>query len=426
MVHDVEPSSVLSDLTADTEGGAIAPRAFENRESAPAHTPSAAARASIAIAFGALLLAPYLGSLVRWHGLPPRFVFPPIQGLPKAPFDPLVFGALALVALAATVFVAAPRLFGFGPPSDQVRPATRSRLAPWFWPGLAVMALGWSLMWLQPASLTPAVRLAFTPQWWGFILVLDAIVHARSGGRSLVATRPKTLLALALVSSGAWYLYEYLNLFLLENWYYPIRDAWPRAAYVVAYSAAYTTVTPAVVEWYLLLSTFPRFVGRFARGPKLRGGRSLAAGAIALGLVLTALSTIWPSQLFFVIWFGPDLVLTGTLALLAIWTPLTPLARGDWSKVILPAVASMLNGFVWECWNYFSPPTNPHFWKYEVPYVDVAHLFEMPALGFFGYAPFGVSVWITWIAIAAIFGLDRRIEPFAETTEAEAVERARA
>ncbi|MGZ3454247.1 MAG: hypothetical protein ACXVEF_31870 [Polyangiales bacterium] len=380
-------------------------------ERADAQTVSVGKRAAIALALVALLIAPAVGSLVRWKGLPPNFVFPPVQGLQKAPFNVPVFIALALVALAATVLVAVPRLFGFA--RSDVAPVAapvKGRLAPWFWPSLALMVAGWVLMWSQPASLAGLARCAFTPQWWGFILVLDAIVYKRTGGRSLAATRPRTLLALAIVSCGAWYLYEYLNLFLLETWYYPIREPWKHSTYVVAYTLAYSTVTPAVIEWYLLLKTFRGFAGRFERGPAVPGRRAFSWIAIAAGLVLTAVSTIWPNQLFFIIWFGPDLVIAGTLALLGIWSPLAPLARGDWSRVILPAVAAMINGVVWEGWNYFSSPLNPHFWKYDVPYVDCAHIFEMPALGFYGYAPFGVSVWLTWIAFAALLGLRRPIE----------------
>lgn len=390
--------------------GAYEPPSEVPGEARPAGASVAASkRAAIALAIALLLAAPLLGSFARWGGLPPHFVFPPEQGLAKAPFNVPLFVLFAAVAGGLVALVAVPRLFGFAPalPDSTAR---RGKLAPWFWPALAILLFGWFLMWEQPSALASLVPFAFTPQWWGFILVLDAIVYARSNGRSLLATRPRTFLALALVSCAAWYLYEYLNLFLLENWYYPVRSTWSKAGYVVAYSAAYTTVTPAVIEWYLLLKTFPRIATRFARGPKIAGAKKASLFAIALGLVLTALSSIWPSPLFFVIWFGPDLVLAGVLGLLAIWTPLTPLARGDFTRVVLPAVAAMINGVFWEGWNYFSQPSNPHFWKYDVPYVGVFHVFEMPLLGFFGYAPFGVSVWLTWIAFATVAGIDPALE----------------
>ncbi|MGZ6092425.1 MAG: hypothetical protein ACXWUG_10420, partial [Polyangiales bacterium] len=69
-------------------------------ERADAQTVSVGKRAAIALALVALLIAPAVGSLVRWKGLPPNFVFPPVQGLQKAPFNVPVFIALALVALA--------------------------------------------------------------------------------------------------------------------------------------------------------------------------------------------------------------------------------------------------------------------------------------------------------------------------------------
>ena len=360
---------------------------------------------------GLLLIAPVLGARVRWGGLPPGFVFPAERGLPKAPFTPGVFALLCLFPVLLTALVVAPRLFGFRAAAQELGSAARARLPPWFWGGASVMLACLYAMWAQPASLGSLVRYAFSPQWWGFILALDGVVYARTGGRSLLATRPRTMLALAVTSCFAWYPYEYLNAFLLEQWYYPVRGAWPHAGYVLAYSVAYTTISPAVIEWYLLFRSFPSLARRFTDGPRVASRSWLPGASVVAGLLLTFSAAIWQNQLFFAIWVGPDLVVAGALALAGVWTPFTPTARGDWSRVVLPAVACMANGVIWEMWNHFSLPSNPHYWAYDVPYADVARVFGMPLIGFFGYAPFGVSVWLTWIFFATVLGVDPAVEP---------------
>lgn len=82
-------------------------------------------------------------------------------------------------------------------------------------------------------------------------------------------------------------------------------------------------------------------------------------------------------------------------------------------------MASLINGLFWEFWNHGSnyfvqqPVTNPNFWVYNIPYVDVIHLFsEMPLLGYFGYIPFGVLVWQVFIWSGKLFGFNTDLKIF--------------
>ena len=112
-------------------------------------------------------------------------------------------------------------------------------------------------------------------------------------------------------------------------------------------------------------------------------------------------------------WIGTLAVFADTLIRLGIPTPFSDMAQGNWSPAILMALASMFNGFVWELWKWGSthpdplPITNPNYWQYDVPYVDIIHLFaEMPLLGYFGYLPFGLLVWVMFIWAGRVFGFD--------------------
>ena len=47
-------------------------------------------------------------------------------------------------------------------------------------------------------------------------------------------------------------------------------------------------------------------------------------------------------------------------------------------------------GFLWEMWNQWSYPK----WVYHVPGVGFAKVFEMPILGYLGYLPFSLEVYL--------------------------------
>ena len=79
-------------------------------------------------------------------------------------------------------------------------------------------------------------------------------------------------------------------------------------------------------------------------------------------------------------------------------------------------LAGLFNGLFWELWNWGSahpanPVTNPNLWAYHVPWVDAFHIGEMPILGFAGYLPFGVEVWVIFACVADLFGFSSRLLP---------------
>lgn len=350
--------------------------------------------------------------------LPPKFgVFPPvfIPGVPG--FSLPIFIVLVCIELFIAIFLLFPRLFGFKRVARPA-PAPRAAFPLWFWIGGVVMLFFWWLMWARVTPFGSLVYFAFTPLWWGFILVLDGLVYRRNAGNSLLSSRPRTVLVLAIVSVVAWTYFEYFNYFVRSNWYYPYSHYITRlshATIVALFLAAYSTVWPVVLEAYTLLRTFPALRVRYSQGPRvaLPGNLLLAAG-----LALLVLMVFLPYPLFWVVWIGPLLVLAGTLIRKGVWTPFTSLAEGDWGPLLLSALGSLLIAIFWEGWNYGSahphylPLTNPNFWKYAVPYVNVIHLFsEMPLLGFAGYLPFGITVWLVFIWAGKAFNFDTRLEP---------------
>jgi hypothetical protein len=367
------------------------------------------------------LAPPALGAYLRWGGWPPGFgVFPPqvpkdAHGvpIPEPGFSLLYFSVGCAVACVILAFLLFPGWFGFrSAPPVHVR---RQRVAPawWFYVGLVVTGVCWWMMWFSQAAV---VKYLFTPLWWGFMSIIDGVVYARTGGSSIFSRLPRQLLAAVLVSIVGWFLFEWLNYFVLENWVYPNSPGiFDEREALFWFTLTYTCVWPAIFEWYTLLRTFPA-LERWAHGPAIRLGKPALWAALALGTLVGVLVGILPFPLFFTVWLGSLLMLPAAMGLLGFWTPLTPIARGNWQPLTLIALAGLGNGFFWEFWNHgsnaFVPGRNPNYWVYDIPYVNVIHLFsEMPLLGYFGYLPFGAQCWVWWLVFAHLSKFSPDFDP---------------
>ncbi|MDB4974979.1 MAG: small-conductance mechanosensitive channel [Myxococcaceae bacterium] len=368
------------------------------------------------------LAPPAFGALLRWGGPPPGFgVFPPqvprdahgVQ-IPTPGFSLPYFALGCLVAGLIVLFLLFPSWFGFTRSSTVPRLTARVPPPWWFWLGLASTVVCWGMMWFSTSSY---VKYLFTPLWWGFISVIDGVVYARTGGASIFSRLPRQLLGLVLMSIVGWYFFEWLNWFVLEDWIYPLSPGifTERQAYFW-FTLTYTCVWPAIFEWYTLLRTFPALEARWSRGPKISFGKGPLVLALVLGTTLGVLVGVFPFPLFLVVWLGSLLMLPAAMGLLGFWTPLTPLARGNWSPLVLIGLAGLGNGLFWEFWNHgsnaFVPGRNPNFWVYKIPYVNVIHIFsEMPLLGYFGYLPFGVQCWVWWLVAAHVLNMNPDFDP---------------
>ena len=368
-----------------------------------------------------LFILPLITSYMKWDGFPPMYGEFPAQEVTKPPlpgFNIYYFSFGVFVALVITVFLVFPQLFGFKKPTR----GAKTKLVPWpswFKPALIVWLVSWFLMWLRPENLFNIDHFTFVPLWWGFIFVLDAIVYRRNNGVSLWSSKPKTMRNLALVSSISWFVFEYQNFFVLANWYYPNNHILTNFGNISWQLLSYTTVLPAIFEWYWFLKTFRRINNRYKNGPVISFSKPVLYLLLCCGLILIALMGYFPYPLFWVLWVSLTPVLIPAMNLSKLWTPFNEIStKGDWSPVLLIAIATMLNGFFWEFWNFGSelihstPPTNPNYWKYSVPYLDVGHhiFSEMPVLGYFGYLFFGIGCWALWLTISYFFGIDPSIE----------------
>jgi hypothetical protein len=251
------------------------------------------------------------------------------------------------------------------------------------WLGLALIAIFWPLNWALPGLRTAYL---FFPLWLGYILVIDAVVLARSG-TSLWTRSRKNFSILFLISTPGWWLFEVIN-WRTKNWEYVGGEHFTGFEHFVLSTISFSTVMPAVFETAELVRTFPA-INRFAMGPRLAATPRLAAGFLVAGLVMLALTLIWPRYCYPLVWGAVFLILEP----LNVWSGrrhfLEYLREGDWRPVISLSAGAIICGFFWEMWNFYSFPK----WVYHTPGAEFWHVFEMPLLGYIGYLPFAWELY---------------------------------
>lgn len=361
---------------------------------------------------------PYLTSRIRWAGTsfpntPPGF--PPGYGLftdqqiipPPGP-NYVLFAVLAVLGAIFILCLLFPTLIGFKKPTP-LPPPTLVPFPKWFWPGFISMAVAWVVMWTRWPK--PLFQFAFVPLWWGFIFAVDGWTYRRNNGVSIFSSRPGVFKIIFAFSSVAWFSFEYLNFFVVEVWYYPNNKIFTNFGFIFWYLLSFTVVWPGIFCWYTLLRTFPNLGARYAKGPAISLPRPAIWGAYVLGLAAFALMGFFPRPCFMFIWIAPMLLLGSALALTGAWTPFTPIKQGNWTPLVLMAIAAFCNGIFYEMWNegsehwHYVPSDNPNYWKYAVPYLDIGYVFsQMPILGYLGYFAFGAICWVVWLYGAKVLG----------------------
>ena len=261
-----------------------------------------------------------------------------------------------------------------------------ARAAGWTWQGwlgLSLVAICWPLNWLLPGLRT---HLLFFPLWLGYILIVDALVLRRTGS-SILYRSNRDFALLFLASVPAWWLFELLNL-RLQNWQYLGGEEFSDVQYFLLSSLSFSTVIPAVFETAELLHSFA-WIERFADRRRVTPTLGVLTGAFLAGASMLGLLLVQPYYFYPLTWLSLILLLEPICTILKRRSLLRHLGAGDWRPLVALAVGALVCGFFWELWNFYSYPK----WIYCVPGVGVAHIFEMPALGYLGYLPFGLELY---------------------------------
>jgi hypothetical protein len=300
--------------------------------------------------------------------------------------------------------------------------------APQGWLGLALLVVCWPLNWTLPGMRTAYL---FFPLWLGYILVVDVLVLGRTGSSLWHRARWQFAL-LFVVSAPVWWIFEAINS-RTANWEYLGSDQFTVLEYYLLCTLCFSTVMPAVFETAELVRSF-RWMDRFASGPRLgsaealplpgaamteeakaacdsrpmvirtllcprtgtlrrsgpvAGAQTLHLGLFLGGLVMLALTLLWPRYFYPLVWISLVCILDPLNRWLGRPHLLADLDRGDWRPVASLSLGALICGFFWEMWNYHSYPK----WIYHTPGAQFLRVFEMPLLGYGGYIPFALELF---------------------------------
>lgn len=368
------------------------------------------------LSIAAMLFLPWLGGYLHYNGDFPKdfFVYPPLQVMSKPGFNLLIFIGVTLICAVLAAIYIMPRWFGFKQEATTAPAIQKAKLPYWFWFGLVCWAT--SLTFLSLHAKQPAwfIHWSDVPLFWGAVLMLDGWVYTRTGGKSLVAKIPQELIGIGVASMTGWMIFEFLNFFVNDNWYYPHGNILDREVFLLYAFIISSGLLPLAFEFYLVFMSFPKLAKRFSKGKKIVFSQGIKNILLVLALGSMFASGLFPNTLFFTLWVSPPVILAIVLNKIGVWTPLDPIAKGNWSPALLSALTYFVAGFLLEGQNYLSAihdgqealfTADPAYWQYSLPYVNVGHIFEMPFLGFFGYLPFGIYCWLWWIACATLLNI---------------------
>ena len=362
------------------------------------------------IATGILLIAaPLAGLLLTGADWTAYTEFPPrTQYIQHPGFSPILFALVITVEAVALIALLMPETWcpaAAAPKSSasntQTETADNTGRFPWWgWLGLALIGFWWPAAWMRPDALGAIAQHTFIPLWLGFILTVDALVCLRKG-HSMITRSFAGFALLFPVSAVGWWFFEYLNRFV-QNWHYSGVDHYSGLHYALASTPAFATVLPAIFEASELIGSFDGIQRRYRTVcPLPAWSLRTQSIAVAAGVAGMLCISIVPALLFPLLWVAPLLVLLPLLHSGGERTPMSQAAEGDWRALIALALGTLLCGFFWELWNYYSMPK----WHYAIPYLGRFRLFEMPIAGYWGYLPFGLECYCLYRLVKHAFPL---------------------
>jgi hypothetical protein len=334
------------------------------------------------------LILPLAGVRLSGRAIGDYLHFPPLPHPMNYPlYHPGAFwGFLVLVGLSIILWFK-----GYDPEREGgEHPAPRRRATfPWWgWLGLILGIAFWVLAWTRFDCFVPYQPYTFILQWLSLIFVMNALSYWRRG-HCPIADHPVFFLKLFPASAALWWVFEYLNRFV-NNWLYEGASyARNPLEYVLFATIAFSTVLPGVYSTKAFLETFSGLQRLMARGPAVPRPKSRVVYVILLVSVSIAFFLIswYPKVLYPLLWIGPFVGWMSVNRVLDIGSGLGGVREGDWCAVMNWSLAALICGVFWEMWNYYSMSK----WTYQVPYLHVLKIFEMPLAGYFGYLAFGLE-----------------------------------
>jgi hypothetical protein len=348
---------------------------------------------------GMLLGLPLIGVYLSGYPLERYLEFPPqTRYIVHAPFSWTAFAVFALLitAVVLPLFIKGFKLRKKGLPGASV--SITNRFPWWGWIGIVAGIFSWILAWSRFSWFSAFQPHTFSPLWFSYILVVNALCFRRTG-HSLMTDRPGYFLLLFPASAAFWWFFEYLNRFV-QNWYY-LGVAFSSWSYFWYATLPFSTVLPAVLstrQHLLSVSWIREGYGDF-KSLEISHPRIIAVCLMLFSAAGLAAIGVWPNHLFPLLWVSPLLIIICLQILMKQHHALSVMAAGDWRDAVSAALSAVVCGMFWEMWNYFSLAK----WEYSIPLVHRFVVFEMPFLGYAGYLPFGLECLVIGHMIGQLF-----------------------
>ena len=335
------------------------------------------------------VVLPLVGVVVSGQPVGQYTEFPPLtRYVEHAGFSwPMFIGLAVFILVSIVPFLWRVVASSFRTTSSPINLVPVSFFPWWGWFGLLLGCMVWILAWTRFEWFASCQQFTFSPLWFSYILLANALTFRRTG-RCMLINRTGYFFRLFPLSAAFWWFFEYLNRFV-QNWYYQGVDGLSSFQYFIFATLPFSTVLPAVLGTYELLKSFPRLSCGLEDSMRLNIKHPKVVAMVALLLFGSGLAGIgiWPDYLFPLLWISPLGIITALQTVRGKETIFSPIRNGNWQQIFLLAISALMCGFFWEMWNYYSEAK----WLYAVPFVGRFHIFEMPILGFAGYLPFGLE-----------------------------------
>ncbi len=245
-------------------------------------------------------------------------------------------------------------------------------------------------LWFFKIFMTPAC-------WTGLILFLDALNYSLAGD-SLIKTRRKEFLWMLPWSIGLWYFFEFYNLFI-QNWYY-VGLPESRVLRYCGYFWSFATIWPGVLEIFDLIGNTHLIMS--IKVKPFRLSKVMLNFSVIFGVVCMIFPIIvsqkLASYMAVLVWLGMIFIIDPINYRNGRFSLWENLSKGSLTTLIQLFLTGLIAGIFWEFWNYWATAK----WIYTVPILGHIKIFEMPILGYFGFLPFAVEVYVMWELVKKI------------------------
>ncbi len=330
-----------------------------------------------------LFAMPLLGAFLSGQPLAELMHLPLTQRawdpLPAGPLWSALLTTASLCTLAAALWFARPR----GTPARASAPATPGPLPRFTW--FALLSLGLTVIAVEGGAILLGGGLATL----SVALLANADTQRRTG-TCLISRRPGYFLSLFPASLALGWAFYWIDLFV-QLWHYPA--ATESVPFVLGKSVGDALLLPALLSIRQWLASFPRVLGWTTRARPLGGSGSREEGWILLALACAGLlgTAVWPDRIYPLTMLAPLLCALGMQQVGGRPTLFSGLGNGDWSRVLLPALAALIIGLLLQGWNTAIGPG----WVVTLPLVDGPLWLGVPLIGFLWMLPTGLlGVWV--------------------------------